>query len=71
MARSVRANAAALSPRPILISARSPIRRKIFRLFFEERFEFAARLSPTFLGGGWSPATSCAQPNQKRSSPLK
>ena len=25
---------------------------KIFRLFFEERFQFAARLSPTFLGGG-------------------
>ena len=25
---------------------------KIFRLFFEERFQFAPRLSPTFLGGG-------------------
>ena len=24
----------------------------IFRLFFEERFQFAARLSPSFLGGG-------------------
>src|SRR5207248_7865711 len=24
----------------------------VFRLFFEERFQFAARLSPTFLGGG-------------------
>src|SRR5205823_13774287 len=24
----------------------------IFRLFFEERFQFAARLSPTFLGDG-------------------
>src|SRR5204862_2149180 len=24
----------------------------IFRLFFEERFQFAARLSPTFLGSG-------------------
>ena len=24
----------------------------IFRLFFEERFQFAARLPPTFLGGG-------------------
>ena len=24
----------------------------IFRLFFEQRFQFAARLSPTFLGGG-------------------
>ena len=24
----------------------------IFRLFFEERFQFASRLSPTFLGGG-------------------
>ena len=23
----------------------------IFRLFFEERFQFAARLPPTFLGG--------------------
>ena len=26
--------------------------RIIFRLFFEERFQFAARLSPSFLGGG-------------------
>jgi hypothetical protein len=25
---------------------------KIFRLFFEERFQFAARLTPTFLGSG-------------------
>jgi hypothetical protein len=25
---------------------------KIFRLFFEEMFQFAARLSPRFLGGG-------------------
>jgi hypothetical protein len=24
----------------------------IFRLFFEESFQFAARLSPTSLGGG-------------------
>jgi hypothetical protein len=24
----------------------------IFRLFFEKRFQFAARLSPAFLGGG-------------------
>ena len=24
----------------------------IFRLFFEERFQFATRLSPIFLGGG-------------------
>ena len=24
----------------------------IFRLFFEKRFQFAARLSPSFLGGG-------------------
>ncbi len=47
-----RANAAALSPRPILVSARSPIRLVIFRLFFEKRFQFAPRLSPTFLGGG-------------------
>ena len=52
IARSAKVNAAALSPRPILVSARSPIRPIIFRLFFEERFQFAARLSPTFLGGG-------------------
>jgi hypothetical protein len=52
MARSDRANAAALSPRPILVSARSANEAEIFRLFFEERFQFAARLSPTFLGGG-------------------
>ena len=25
---------------------------RIFRLFFEEKFQFAARLSPSFLGGG-------------------
>ena len=24
----------------------------IFRLFFEKRFQFAARLAPAFLGGG-------------------
>ena len=24
----------------------------IIRLFFEKRFQFAPRLSPTFLGGG-------------------
>ena len=52
MARSARANAAALSPRPILVSARVTNEAKIFRLFFEERFQFAARLAPTFLGGG-------------------
>ena len=52
IARSDRANAAALSPRPILVSARSPMRLIVFRLFFEERFQFAARLSPSFLGGG-------------------
>ena len=40
-----------------------PHEAKIFRLFFEERFQFAARLSPTFLGGGVITATSCAQPN--------
>ena len=45
-------NAAALSPRPILVSARSAMRTLIFRLFFEERFQFASRLSPTLLGGG-------------------
>ena len=52
MARSARANAAALSPRPILVSARVANEVKIFRLFFEERFQFAAGLAPTFLGGG-------------------
>ena len=26
--------------------------RLFFRLFFKERFQFAPRLSPTFLGGG-------------------
>ena len=29
-----------------------PHEAKIFRLFFEKRFQFAARLSPTFLSGG-------------------
>jgi hypothetical protein len=32
----------------------------IFRLFFEERFQFAARLSPTRLGGRTVAATSSA-----------
>jgi hypothetical protein len=34
----------------------------IFRLFFEERFQFAARLSPTFLRGGTVAGDFCAQP---------
>src|SRR5205823_6542142 len=29
-----------------------PNKAIIFRLFFEQRFQFAARLAPTFLGGG-------------------
>ena len=51
IARSDRANAAALSPRPILIRARSSRRESIFWLFFKKRFKLAARLSPTFVGG--------------------
>ena len=52
MARSARANAAALSPRAHIGQREITDERVIFRLFFEERFQFAARLSPTFLGGG-------------------
>ena len=52
MACSTSLNAVALLPRPVLVSARSPMRRYIFRLVFEKRFQFAARLSPTLLGGG-------------------
>jgi len=29
-----------------------PNRSIIIRLFFEQRLQFAARLAPTFLGGG-------------------
>ena len=52
IACSTRANAAALSPRPILISARSPMRRELSGCSLRKGFQFAASLSPTFLGGG-------------------
>ena len=52
MARSAKANAAALSPRAHIGQCEIPNEDIIFRLFFEKRFQFAARLPPTFLGGG-------------------
>ena len=41
----------------------------IFRLFFEERFQLGASLTPTFARSVVITTTSCAQANQKRSSP--
>ena len=69
-ARSDRANAAALSPKAHIGEREIANQNIIFRLFVEERFKFVARLSPTFLSSSMIAATSCAQPNQKRSSPL-
>ena len=42
---------------------------KFSRLPFEKRFQFAARLAPTFLSGGMIAGDFLRQPNQKRSSP--
>src|SRR5207248_6098231 len=51
MACSDRANAAALSRRPTLVRARS-YKGIIVRRLFEQRFQFVARLRPSFLGDG-------------------
>ena len=52
MARSDRANAAALSPKAHIGKREISNEEIIVRLFFEKRFQFAARLAPTCLGGG-------------------
>jgi hypothetical protein len=43
----------------------------VLRLFFEERFQFAAGVRQPSCAATWLPATACVQPNQKRSSPVK
>ena len=52
IAGSARANAASLSPRPMVVSAKISKQVEIFWLFLEERFEFAACFLPTLLRGG-------------------
>ena len=71
MARSARANAATLSPRLILVSARSPIRLKFSGCSLRRGSKSLWACRQLSWAAAWSPATSCAQPNQNRSSPLK
>ncbi len=52
MARSARAECGGFVTEAHIGQREISNEAKIFRLFFEERFQFAARLSPTFLGGG-------------------
>jgi hypothetical protein len=52
IALSAKAKAAALSPRPILVTARFQKKTKIIRLVFKQRFQLSARLLPGFLSGG-------------------
>jgi len=63
IARFDRANAR-LVTETHLVSARSPMRRWFSGCSFRKDSSSAARLSPSFLGGGRSSATPCAQPNQ-------
>ena len=43
---------------------------RIFRLFIEKDCSSLRACRQLSWAAAWSPATSCAQPNQKRSSPL-
>ena len=52
MARSTSLNAAPFSPSAHVGQREIFHELMVFRLFFEERLQFAARLSPSFLGGG-------------------
>src|SRR5437660_3836721 len=71
IAFSTNAKAAALSPRPILVSARSPRRPKFSGWSLRKGSNSLRACRQVSWAAAWSPATSCAQPNQKRSSPLK
>ena len=70
MARSARLNAAVLSPRPILISARSPITTKFSGCSLRRDSNSVRACFQLSSAAAWSPPTSCAQPSQKRNSPL-
>jgi hypothetical protein len=70
MARSERANAAALSPRAILVNARSPTRKELSGCCLRKDSNSLRACRQLSWAAAWSPATSCAQPNQQRSSPL-
>ena len=52
MARSARAECSGLVTKTHIDQREIANQNKIFRLLFEERFQFAARLSPAFLGSG-------------------
>src|SRR5438094_286628 len=68
---STKANAAVLSPRPILVSARSPIRTQFSGCCLRKGSSSLRACFQLSWAAAWSPATSYAQPNQKRSSPLR
>ena len=52
MARSDECQRGSLVTEARISQREIPNQRIIFRLFFEERFQFAASLPPSFLGGG-------------------
>ena len=69
--RSARDNAPVSSPRPIATSARSPTREAFSGCSISN--DSSSRRASTHVcwAAALSPATSCAQPNQKRTSPLR
>ena len=68
---STRAKAAVLSPSAMLISARSSISRTLSGCSLKKDSSSLRACRQVFWAAAWSPAASCAQPNQKHSSPLK
>src|SRR5438874_9602244 len=70
IARSARASAAVLSPRLMLVSARSPSKTKFSGCSLRKGSSSVRASLQLSRAAALSPATSCAQPNQKRSSPL-
>src|SRR4029077_3243227 len=70
IALSVSLNAAALSPRHAFVRARSTMRPRFSGCSLRKGSSSLRACRQLSWAAGWSPATSCAQPNQKRSSPL-
>ena len=71
IACSARASAAGLSPRPMLVSARTLMSSAFCGCSLSNGSSSLRVCCQVCWAAAWSPATRCAQPNQKRSSPLK
>jgi hypothetical protein len=69
-ALSAKVNAADLSPSAIQTRARSPITTKFSGCSFRKDSNSLRACRQVSCAAAWSPSTSCAHPNQKRSSPL-